>query len=85
MVVVGAQAARVTFCSASTYIGILDASRREFHNLDMSQRPLASLGIAPSTLSALTRAGYETFEDLSMSSADALSKGPQTSRVRDRR
>jgi RAD51-like protein 2 len=41
----------------------------------MSQRPLSSSSITPSTLSALTRAGYQTFQDLSASSAEALSKG----------
>ncbi|KAF7975370.1 hypothetical protein HWV62_9699 [Athelia sp. TMB] len=38
----------------------------------MSRRQLSSLSIAPATLAALTRAGYETLEDLSTTSRDAL-------------
>ena len=41
----------------------------------MSRRQLSSLSIAPSTLAALTRAGYETLADLSTTSHDALSTG----------
>ncbi|KIM71578.1 hypothetical protein PILCRDRAFT_82638 [Piloderma croceum F 1598] len=40
----------------------------------MSQRPLSSKLITQSTMSALTRAGYETVQDISTSTAEALSK-----------
>lgn len=41
----------------------------------MSRRQLSSLSIAPSIVAALTRAGYETLEDLSTTSPEALAKG----------
>ncbi|KZP33775.1 hypothetical protein FIBSPDRAFT_942900 [Athelia psychrophila] len=40
----------------------------------MSRRQLSSISITPSILAALTRAGYETLEDLSTTSPEALAK-----------
>ncbi|KDQ62157.1 hypothetical protein JAAARDRAFT_54165 [Jaapia argillacea MUCL 33604] len=40
----------------------------------MSQRPLSTLSLAPSTLSVLTRAGYETIQDLASCSVESLAK-----------
>jgi RAD51-like protein 2 len=41
----------------------------------MSNRPLHSLVLPPSTLSALTRAGYETVRDLAASTPEQLTVG----------
>ncbi|KAK7044842.1 Rad51 domain-containing protein [Favolaschia claudopus] len=40
----------------------------------LTSRPLSSLAIPPSTLSALIRAGYETVQDLDTSNAEKLAK-----------
>ncbi|KII87852.1 hypothetical protein PLICRDRAFT_112094 [Plicaturopsis crispa FD-325 SS-3] len=40
----------------------------------MSNRPISSLSLPKSTLSALTRAGYETTSDISATSAEMLAK-----------
>ncbi|KAJ6582899.1 P-loop containing nucleoside triphosphate hydrolase protein [Mycena vulgaris] len=40
--------------------------------MDLSQRPISSLSIPTSTLSALLRAGYETVQDLDASNAEKL-------------
>jgi hypothetical protein len=41
----------------------------------LTNRPLSSLSIPPSTLSALIRAGYETVQDLDTSNAEKLASG----------
>jgi RAD51-like protein 2 len=41
----------------------------------LTNRPLSSLSIPPSTLSALLRAGYETVQDLDTSNAEKLANG----------
>ncbi|THH13359.1 hypothetical protein EW146_g6847 [Bondarzewia mesenterica] len=40
----------------------------------MSRKPLSALSLPPSTLSALTRAGYNTVEELSSSSPEVVAK-----------
>lgn len=40
-----------------------------------SQRPISTLSLPRSTISALTRAGYETTQDLVGSAANDLAKG----------
>ena len=41
----------------------------------MSKRPLHTLPLPPATLAALTRAGYETTDDLIAATPDELAKG----------
>ncbi len=41
----------------------------------MSKRPLHTLPLPPATLAALTRAGYETADDLAQSTPEELAKG----------
>lgn len=41
----------------------------------MSKRPLHTLPLPPATLAALTRAGYETSDDLAASTPEELARG----------